>query len=227
LGKFVRRTQVQAQGVLHLNLASGDRFVVTANGAAGGALTIDPDGPEAYSALFSAPAPESDSIGPAADARARLERLNARSRAIVEGLSKKDYGPIAEAFGPRMPRERIERMESAMWANREARLGAFRSVKPVGTARTEGGDYATLVQVQHERGPGWLVYMWNGDALVGIDALENPPSPRFVPVTSTPALTEFAGWSIQNGSSGRIRFEAAGEAQVLRVGGVTAKKQPA
>lgn len=157
----------------------------------------------------------------------RYKSFEARTLAIVQGSVKGDYAALYEAFGRRMPIERIAAMEKRMLDNQTARSGSYRSFEIIGSTPESQGDVGVVVRFDFEKGSFYRQYTWVPRGLDGVRPLNGPPSLSFVPVSPT----EFASYDITSGDIARVKFEvsAAGQSSGLmierRSGGVRAKKE--
>lgn len=163
-------------------------------------------------------------VGP--EAAAEAERLNARALAIAGASSRGDYGPLAEAFGGRMPPGELKARNDSVRQQREKRLGAFKGIKVLGTVPGQGprgrrttmgpAESTTIVEFEHERGSAYSRFLWGEGGLVGVRAFEAPPATEFLPVSTT----EFASYSLASGAGTRISFtvDSSGRATGLSFG---------
>jgi len=98
-------------------------------------------------------------------------QANARSDSLAAATVRGDYQVLADAFGGRVPVERVARMEKDMMADRVERLGPFQRYVVVGTTPTPDGDWITHVRMVFERGAVYNRYIWGPHGrLQGIDA---------------------------------------------------------
>jgi CubicO group peptidase (beta-lactamase class C family) len=137
----------------------------------------------------------------------RLNALNNRAAAIIEGGSKGDYAAMHQAFRSGVPLERIKAMESRAWENWRGRWGAFKGFKVLGTARDPEGGATTSTRLDFERGSVFVHYVWEEGAIVGVRAGPTMPGSVFVPVSPT----EFVSFSLEAPSAVRVSFKLEGD----------------
>jgi CubicO group peptidase (beta-lactamase class C family) len=194
-------------------LPSGAKFTVT---SLKDRLAVVTDGQEATSLLAG--------LGP--EAAAEAERLNARALAIAEASSRGDYGPLAEAFGGRIPPGELKARNDKIRQEREARLGPFKGVRVLGTVpgqtprgprrSMEPAESVTIIAHEFERGAAYSRFLWGPEGLVGARHFDAPPATEFRPVSAT----EFACYSLATDVSTGLTFEvdAAGHPSGLSFG---------
>jgi len=166
-------------------------------------LAVVADGQEATGLLAG--------LGPESEAEA--ERLSARALAIAEASARGDYGPLAEAFGGRVPPGELKARNDKIRQEREARLGPFKGVRVMGTVpaqapngprRTmEPGESVTVVALEFERGTAYSRFLWGPEGLAGARHLDVAPAIEFRPVSAS----RFASYSLATGSGTEIAFE--------------------
>jgi CubicO group peptidase (beta-lactamase class C family) len=157
-------------------------------------------------------------LGP--EAVAEAERLNARALIISEASGRGDYGPLAEAFGGRMPPGELKARNEKTRHDREAKFGPFRSVKvlgsvvaprPLGQRTTMGpAESSTVIQIEHERGSVYLRFLWGEGGLMGVRQFDAPPAAEFRPVSKT----EFASYNLSTGARNEVGFELGPDGRV-------------
>jgi len=172
-------------------LASGSGLTVTAD--SGNSLRIAADGAEGQALLS----------GEGAESAPRMKEFSDRAAAIVTASRTGDYKTVSDAFGGRVPVERVKALESGMWARNEDRLGAYQGFDVLGTT-DNGEEIGTIVRVRFEKGPLFLQYLWEGPGLMGIRVLDQLPRAVFVPVSET----EFVSFSLDSPVSVRVSFPA-------------------
>ncbi|MGH7566589.1 MAG: serine hydrolase domain-containing protein [Gemmatimonadota bacterium] len=158
----------RASGVWRL--PSGETLTVT---AADDRLSVVADGAEGMALLF----PLTDR------ARELAPDLVTRTRAIVEGLFRGDYAPLAEAFRG-LPIEQIREAEEGLMADRHARLGQPTGFEIVG-AFASGPGLGVLARIDFERGTAWNTYVWGPDGIEGVLPAPDPPASDYRPVSET------------------------------------------
>jgi CubicO group peptidase (beta-lactamase class C family) len=139
----------------------------------------------------------------------RYKSFEARTLAIIQGSMKGDYALLHEAFGRRMPIERLAAMEKRMLDNQTARFGSYKSFEIIGSTPESQGDVGVVVRFDFEKGSFYRQYTWVPRGLDGVRPLSGPPSLSFVPVSPT----EFASYDITSGDIAKVKFDvsAAGE----------------
>ena len=189
-------------------LPSGAKFTVA---SLKDRLSIAADGQEATSLLAG--------IGP--EWAAEAERLNAASASLAEAIARGDSAPLAAAFGGRASPGEIKARVEKMRQEREARLGAFKGVRvlgsvpagaPPGPRRTmEPAESATVVALEYERGTAYTRFAWSGEGLIGRDPdLKAAPATAFRPVSAS----RFASYNLAAGSGTEVGFELDGAGRV-------------
>jgi CubicO group peptidase (beta-lactamase class C family) len=194
-------------------LPSGAKFTVASRNDR---LAIVADGQEATNLLAG--------LGPESATEAEL--LNARALVMAEAGARGDYGPLAEAFGGRVPPGELKAMNEKARQEMEARLGAFKGVRVLGTVpgqsprgprRTmEPAESVTVVALEFERGTAYSRFLWGGAGLVGARHFDAPPATEFLPVS----VAKFASYNLAAGTGTEISFELdpAGRATSLSFG---------
>ena len=188
-------------------LGSGSHIDLTRDGAN---LRAVATGADAF-ALLHSPLPEEVSA-----------KLNARVGAMVEASAKGDFKPIAEAFGGMVPLADVAENEGRMWGNLRERLGAFKRVEVIGSARMRPMA-ATVARLEFERGSQYIRFGWEQGELVGIRLIDELPSVTLYPASPT----EFVSFSLRDPSP--VTVKATGSSIALRRGAVevTASRPPA
>jgi CubicO group peptidase (beta-lactamase class C family) len=181
-------------------LPSGESLTVTARADG---LSVSARGPEGTALLF----PLSER------AREIAPDLEARTRAILEGLFRGDYGPLAEAFGG-VPVEEIRAREEEMMADRHARLGAPTGFEIVGLVPA-GGGAGILARIDFARGSAWNTYVWGPRGLQGVRPAPEAPVADYRPV----AEDAFESFRLRGTPGPRIELRGTGDDAVLVVHG--------
>ena len=138
-------------------------------------LAFSPHGQEAFGLLASGRTISVERAG----------TLNDRTARIIERGAKGDYAPLQEAFGDQVPPDEVAEMARTDLAQREERLGKFKSVEVLGSGPYRMGMTATTVRVNFERGSDYLRFGWGHRHLMGIRPLSGPPRFRFLPQSAT------------------------------------------
>jgi CubicO group peptidase (beta-lactamase class C family) len=98
-------------------------------------------------------------------------KANARADSLAGAAVRGNYQVVADAFGGRVPVERVAEQEKDLMADRVERLGPFQRYEVMGTTPTPDGDWITHVRMVFERGAVYNRYIWGpGGRLQGIDA---------------------------------------------------------
>lgn len=151
-------------------LPSGEVLTVTATDDH---LSVSAHGSDGTALLF----PLSDR------AREIAPDLEARTRAILEGLFRRDYSPLADAFGG-VPVEEVRAQEEELMADRHARLGAPTGFEIVGLVPMPAGA-GVLARIDFARGTAWNTYVWGPNGLQGVRPSPEPPAADYRPVSET------------------------------------------
>lgn len=170
-------------------LASGSRIELARDGAN---LRASATGVDAF-ALLHSPLPEEISA-----------KLNARVATMVEASSKGDFKPIAEAFGGMIPLADVAENEGRMWTNLRERLGAFKRVEVLGSARMRPMA-ATVARLEFERGSQYIRFGWQQGELVGIRLIDELPSVTLYPTSPT----EFVTFGLRDPNPVTVRVSGA------------------
>lgn len=176
----------------------GGRLVVRREGDR---LSVSGEGREAMRLLFAAPPAEV------------AARLDARVSAIVEGASKGDARPVAEAFGGQVPLEEVAAREAGMWRQWTERNGAFKGFEVLGTYRMRPMA-ASFARLDFERGSVIVRYGWAGPELAGIRVVPSLPSVAIYPTSAT----QFTTFDLRDPEPAVVRFEADGRLTIGRGG---------
>lgn len=179
-------------------LPSGEALTVT---AAEDRLAVVAEGPEGMALLF--PLTERG--------RELAPDLVARTRVIVEGIFRGDYGPLADAFQG-MPIEQIREVEGELMADRHARLGQPTGFEIVG-AFASGPGLGILARIDFERGSAWNTYVWGPNGIEGVLPAPDPPASDYRPVSET----AFESFRLRGAPGPRIELRSAGDATPVLV----------
>ncbi|HYO46058.1 MAG TPA: serine hydrolase domain-containing protein [Gemmatimonadota bacterium] len=179
-------------------LPSGEALTVT---EADDHLAVSARGPEGTALLF----PLSD------HARELAPDLEARTRAILEGLFRGDYGPLAEAFGG-APIEEIREREEELMADRHARLGAPTGFEIVGLVPMPAGP-GVLARIDFARGAAWNTYVWGPEGLQGVRPTPEPPAADYRPVSES----AFESFRLRGAPGPRLELRDAGSSAPVLV----------
>ncbi len=116
----------------------------------GEALFIEAEGRQAFAALHSVRDAEPG----------RLDKLDLMMDRIIAANRKGDFGPWFEAYGGRVPQERLKARWAEIMGEIEGARGRFLRHEVLGTARTLGRD-ETVVHFLCERGAAERTYVWD------------------------------------------------------------------
>ncbi|HET9334136.1 MAG TPA: serine hydrolase domain-containing protein [Gemmatimonadota bacterium] len=166
-------------------------------------LSVSARGPEGTALLY----PLSDR------AREIAPDLEARTRAILEGLFRLDYGPLAEAFGG-VPVEEIRAREQELMEDRHARLGAPTGFEIVGLVPA-GGGAGVLARIDFARGSAWNTYVWGPRGLQGVRPAPEAPVADYRPV----AEDAFESFRLRGIPGARIELRTGDGSPVLVIHG--------
>jgi hypothetical protein len=134
----------------------------------------------------------------------RVAALKAKSEDILRREYGGDFTGIHEALGGQMSLEEITAEETGWMEMREERYGAFQDLEAV-AAVAGGKGLSVFVRIAYQRGVGFIQYVWEGNALVGIELVSSAPVPE---VTVWPtSTTEFQSFSLSSPVSVRVEFE--------------------
>jgi hypothetical protein len=167
----------------------------------GDRLAIAGEGREAMRLLFAAPPAEI------------AARLDARVAAMVEGASKGDARPVAEAFGGQIPLEEVAAQEAETWKQWTERNGAFKGFEVLGTYRMRPMA-ASFARLDFERGSVIVRYGWDGPELAGIRVVPNLPTVALYPTSAT----QFTTFDLRDPEPAAARFDANGRLTIGRGG---------
>lgn len=171
-------------------LPSGAKFIASVDGTR---LSLRPDGQEALSLLLA---------GQSIDPKVATD-LNERALGIVREGAKGNFRPVHEAFGGRMPLERIQTMEAEMWSHRRAMFGEYKDCQVLGTAPLPNGVLATTVRLNFADHSVTNKFLWRNGVLAGIDAEPMRAPETLVPISET----RFASFELGSPTSVQVRFE--------------------
>jgi CubicO group peptidase (beta-lactamase class C family) len=137
--------------------------------------------------------------------------LEARTRAILEGLFRGDYGPLAEAFGG-VPIEEIREREQELMADRHARLGPPTGYEIVGLVPAPVGP-GILARIDFARGSAWNTYVWGPRGLQGVRPSPDPPAADYWPVSES----AFESFRLRGPSGPRLELRGSDSAASVLV----------
>jgi CubicO group peptidase (beta-lactamase class C family) len=170
--------------------------------AGGGALTLQPDSEEAFTAFGPASGPQAE----------RFAQLTARTRDIATRAFDGDVTGLHEAMGGSMPLEGLRQQEAAMMRDRESRLGRFKGATVLGTLPRQEDTVQTIVRLDFDKASVYNVYVWGPRRLLGIRGMPQMPALRFVPVSDK----EFVAFALDGPvRDGHLAFEQREGATVL------------
>jgi CubicO group peptidase (beta-lactamase class C family) len=169
-------------------LPSGAKFNVKIEQ---GGLFVSAEGQDAFGLLMGA-----DVDNP------KYKDLSDRTAAIVEKVVKGDYQALHQAFGGRVPLERIQERQKRMWQEMQDMFGPYQNFRVIGTVPFEG-DATTFVQYEFAKGTETIQYIWGPQGLMGIRVPAIPVKSRFLPRTAT----EFVGYDIGLARLSRLQFK--------------------
>lgn len=160
--------------------------------AQGSGIALIPQTPEAFARL-----------SPPAGTRApRAAEATKNAQAIVDGIVARDYKPLKAAFGEDRPLEEITRRQTAAREETEAKRGPLKGATIIGT-RPDREMLATTVRLDFERGPAYLILMWDGPkALAGLRFVDEMPASVYYPVSET----ELASYDFGTGETATVKI---------------------
>lgn len=132
----------------------------------------------------------------------KYEELSNRTAAIVEKAVKGDYQALHQAFGGRVPLDRIQSRQKEMWQEMQDRFGPYKGFRVLGTIPFES-DATTFVQYEFENGTETIQYIWGPRGLMGIRVPAIPVKSKFLPQTAT----EFVGYDIGLARLAKVQFK--------------------
>jgi CubicO group peptidase (beta-lactamase class C family) len=144
-------------------------------------------------------------------ARELAPDLEARTRVIVEGLFRGDYGPLAAAFRD-MPIEEIREREQELMADRHARLGEPTGFEIVGAVPT-GPGLGVLARIDFARGSAWNTYVWGPGGIQGVRPSPEPPVADYRPVSES----AFESFRLRGPTGPRLELRGADSATPVLV----------
>jgi CubicO group peptidase (beta-lactamase class C family) len=175
---------------------SGSKFEVK-TGAGG--LFISAEGQDAIGLLMGA-----DMDNP------KYAELSGRTGAIVEKTVQGDYQALHQAFGGRVPLERIQSRQKRMWQEMQDMFGPYKSFRVLGTIPFES-DATTFVEFEFEKGTETIQYIWGPRGLLGIRVPAIPLQCKFLPRTAT----EFIGYDIGLARLAEVQFNPGENGTVI------------
>jgi CubicO group peptidase (beta-lactamase class C family) len=132
------------------------------------------------------------------------------TKRVLESAAKGDYAAVHEAFGRRMPLKRVEEQEGNLWRELREENGEFTGVEILGSSR-QGPAARVVARLNFERGSASLVYAWDGEQVMGIQVMGQPPGSTFFPQSAT----EFVRFSLRDPQPLVIRFETGAATKVV------------
>lgn len=187
-----------ARAVGEWRLPSGE--ILTVNGRED-RIAVSARGPEGTALLFPL----------SGRAREIAPDLEARTRAILEGLFRGDYGPLAEAFGG-APIAEVRAQEEELMADRHSRLGMPTGFEIVGLVPMPAGP-GILARIDFTRGSAWNTYVWGPNGLQAVRPAPEPPSSEYRPV----GATAFENFRLRGAPGPRIELHDAGSDTAILV----------
>lgn len=169
----------------------------------GKALILEADGQKAFSFLHSV-----EAVPPG-----RFDRLNMLMDKIIAANRAGNFEPQFEAYGGRVPLDRLRERWGEITGMIEGRNGRILRHEILGTARTTERD-ETVVRFICEKGAAERTYVWAADQeakLLGMSMRGLPIRLRFVPVGGT----DFASWDGGLRPSKPLRFEAGADGRMI------------
>lgn len=137
-------------------------------------------------------------------------RAEERTKRIVEAASKGDYAAVFEAFGRQIPLERVREQEGSAWQQMRENNGEFKGVEIRGSSR-QGPAVRVVAQLNFQRGSVSMVYAWDGENIMTIQMMRQPPGSTFFPQSET----EFVRFSLRDPQPLVIRFQTGATTQVV------------
>ena len=171
-------------------LPQGGSLTLAADGAA---LSVRPEGQDAFSALAA--------VSPAE--AARLADLTSRTAEIAAKSFAGDVTALHEAMGGGMTLEEMRAQEADMMRDRESRLGKFKGSAAVGAVPRDADTVRVFVRLDFEQRSVYNVYVWGPRRILGLRGTPELPALRYLPTSEQ----EFAAFSLEGGGvERRLRF---------------------
>jgi CubicO group peptidase (beta-lactamase class C family) len=161
--------------------------------AEGPALSVRPEGQDAFSALAASPPAEA----------ARLAELASRTAGIAARSFAGDVTLLHEAMGGGITIEQVRAQQANMMRDREARLGSFRGSAAVGAIPRDEETVRVFVRLDFEKGSVYDVYLWGPRRILGLRGTPVMPATQYRPTSER----EFVAFSLEGGGvERRLRF---------------------
>lgn len=152
-----------------------------------------------------------------------LEAKSAGLERILRAYMQHDYAPLAEAYGGRVPPERLRERTAMRRRADEERLGELQRIAILGTAATERGA-TTLARFEFARGTEFRRWFWDPEGdLRGMSGSQVGPPARFHPLVGGGFETyEFRAHPARiaitpdNGAGATLEFGAGGDTRRAR-----------
>ena len=163
--------------------------------ASTGRIDIEAMDPRAFSALLSTRPVDHE----------RASRLTGRINEIASTSLAGNYEPLYEAYGRRVPVERLRERWDGRLEMFEKRYGGLRTYAALGTAFRDGRD-VTLVRLDFESGEVYRAYVWDpqeAEALLGVSQRGLDHVLHVYPEEGG----GFASWDGSSGASRPVAFE--------------------
>lgn len=160
-------------------------------------------------------------------------RLNERAAAILRSSLTGDYVPWQQARGDDTSVEQIRALQERMWAQRRQRLGAFRSLRVLGTVPAPPDEddgpgaarrHRTVVELQFENGSAFVEFLWGPRGFLnGVDPRDGGLEVPY----RLESPSGFATYNLNTGATRRIAFAKAGATLALVIDGREYSRSPA
>ncbi|NUQ25862.1 MAG: beta-lactamase family protein [Saprospiraceae bacterium] len=104
---------------------------------------------------------------------AATKAADARTQAILEGIFKQDYAPLAQAFGE--SEAEVKERAHPYWQGLQQQFGSFQSLFIMGTVnRSRLGLELTFSKIHFERGALYRMFIWEGERLNNVRDMKRP-----------------------------------------------------
>jgi CubicO group peptidase (beta-lactamase class C family) len=147
--------------------------------------------------------------------------LDARARAVAEGLARHQFDALRAAMSPSLPADGLIPVIDPLTAEAEQRLGAFVGVQAVGTVATGPATAVSYVRTRRERGSTLLRLGWVRGRVLSIDVRSQAVLPTMFLPAADPSWVHVDPFTAR---VTRIAFarDPKGGAPTLRIGDDTA-----